>query len=299
MAKAKRIAYTSDGLPAYEGQALLIASCGGDSYCHTQMPRERAPRFGAPADLVFDPLPIDGYPDEGQALKRLFRAVQTIRRHRDAIYASVLDGSMPPRSHGRIPDLRNAASMFRRFADANDPEGVPLPSIQSPEGVEILHTWLACASPVVERTAFASPPPCRSDMDCEITRSCDEMSGTCQSVGDTVPRRDLQVEPKWSAIHSKIMLPSCAVSGCHRGPEAAAQLDLSDQASAYERLTRGLSSETCGRRRFVVPSRPDESLLVEKVGPNPSCGARMPPWGLGPFAVQAIVEWIRQGAHAD
>jgi hypothetical protein len=38
LARARRVAYTGDGQPAYEGQALLISSCGGASYCHTQTP---------------------------------------------------------------------------------------------------------------------------------------------------------------------------------------------------------------------------------------------------------------------
>ena len=49
----------------------------------------------------------------------------------------------------------------------------------------------------------------------------------------------------------------------------------------------------------VLPGKPEESLLVEKLSGNPSCGDRMPPVG-DPLSdeLQTLVKnWIAQGAQ--
>ena len=301
LAVARRVAYSADGQPAYEGQALLITSCGGSSYCHTQSPTSSmVPRYGAPADLVFDPLTIDGAADEAEAQARLLRAVSVTHRHRDAVYASVVSGVMPPRGRPPVPDLREAAAAYRTYAGASDAEGTALPGIQTTEGEEILRNWLACGSPVVERTTEpATVLPCTSNADCEVTRACDTDLGECRPVGDIVARRETELVPTWSSIHANVIRPSCATVGCHIGASAYNMLDLSDREDAYVALTTRQATMDCGSRDYVSGGDPAMSVLIDKLQVMPSCGSRMPPSGLSADTVAVITEWVMLGAMND
>ncbi len=301
LARARRVAYSSDGLPAYEGQALLITSCGGSSYCHTQSPTSpMVSRFGAPADLVFDPLIIDGAADEAEAQARLLRAVSVTHRHRDEVYASVVSGVMPPRGRTPVPDLREAAAAYRTYAGAADAEGTPLPGVQTTEGEEILRNWLACGSPVVERTTEPSTVlPCTANADCDVTRACDLDLGECRPVGDIVARRATELTPTWSSIHANVIRPSCATVGCHIGASAFNMLDLSNRDDAYMALTTRDASAGCGMRSYVTGGDPAMSVLIDKLQVMPSCGGRMPPSGLSADTVAVITEWVMNGAMDD
>jgi hypothetical protein len=301
LARARRVAYSSDGLPAYEGQALMITSCGGASYCHTQTPTSSTvPRYGAPADLDFDPLIVDGAPDEQEAQARLLAAVGAIHRHRDAVYASVVSGVMPPRGRPPVPDLREAAAAYRTYAGASDMTGTPLPAIQTTEGEEILRNWLACGSPVVERTSEpATILPCTQNSDCDVTRACDLDLGECRPVGDVVARRATELTPTWSSIHANVIRPSCATVGCHIGASSFNMLDLSDRAMAYEALTTRDATAGCGMRSYVTAGDPSMSVLIDKIQVMPSCGGRMPPSGLSAETVAVITEWVMNGAMND
>jgi len=301
LGRARQVAYAADGMPAYEGQALLIASCGGASYCHTQTPG--APRFGAPGDLVFDVLPIDGATDDEQAQRRLLRATRSAYRHRDGIYASVLTATMPPVGRPPVPDLRAAATAFVRARDGSD-----LPTVQSDEGREILRNWLACGTPVVERTSPPSTAPtCDDNGDCPITGVCEEvatgaMSRECPPVGDLVGPRPTSPEPTWPPNFGNVIRPSCAIVGCHVGASAANMLDLSNAEDAYIALTTRDSSATCGTAPYVMPGDPSASAFVDKLQPTLTLCAgssRMPPSGLSADTVAVIEEWVMRGAMND
>lgn len=298
MAEATRVAYASDGSPAYIGQALLITSCGGSSYCHTQTPM--VPRFGAPADLVFDPLLVEGG-DTTAAERRLLRALGTIHRHRDAIYASVVSGTMPPRGRPPVPDLREASAAYRTYAGASDTTGTPLPAIQTPEGAEMLRNWLACGSPMVERTEPADPIPCTSNSQCVVTGACDLDLGECRPIGAVVPRRATALTPTWSSIHTNVVRPSCATTGCHVGASSFNMLDLSSREEAYVALTTRNASAVCGMRPYLTPGsgEPMMSVLLDKLQPTPTCGGRMPPSGLSAEVVAVIRQWVENGAMND
>ncbi len=298
--EARLVAYAADGMPAYEGQALLIASCGGASYCHTQTPD--APRFGAPGDLVFDVLPIDGASDEVSAQRALLRATRSAYRHRDGIYASVVTETMPPAGRPPVPDLRAAAAAFVRA------DGMPLPEIQSELGREILRNWLACGAPVVERTtAPSAAETCNDDADCPITGLCDPLamgaaSRECRPVGDIVAARPIALEPTWTSIFANVIRPSCATVGCHAGATSANMLDLSNAADAYAALTTRDSSATCGSAPYVTAGDPSGSALIDKLRPTQTLCAgssRMPPSGLSAATVAVIEEWVMRGAMND
>jgi len=299
-AEATQIAYASDGTPAYTGQALLIASCGGSSYCHTQTPM--VPRFGAPADLVFDPLLVEGATDEEEAQRRLLRAASTTHRYRDAVYASVVSGTMPPRGRPPVPDLREAAAAFRTYTGPTDMRGTELPAINSASGAEMLRDWLACRAPVSGRTVAATDPaPSAPTPASEPTPAAHPDTGPCAPVGDTVPRRATELEPTWSSIHVNVIRPSCATAGCHIGASSFNMLDLSDREDAYMALTTRDSTAGCGMRSYVTPGDADPmmSLFIDKLQPTPTCGGRMPPSGLSADVVAVIEEWVMNGAMND
>jgi hypothetical protein len=55
-----------------------------------------------------------------------------------------------------------------------------------------------------------------------------------------------------------------------------------------------------GNGLIAVPGKPCESIVVEKIGPAPPFGARMPKDGppyLTAEDAQTIVDWIAEGAH--
>ncbi|MBX3246728.1 MAG: hypothetical protein KF901_06040 [Myxococcales bacterium] len=140
-AAAQRVVYDDDGLPAYEGQALVHVSCGRARFCHSAA-AEGADRFGAPAGLDFDVAIVSG--DDEPALARLAAGRDQITRRPRAILHEVERGTMPP--WGRATEIPHADSPRYRRAD-----GARLDYVDSHEGLEALRNWLACGAPVVER----------------------------------------------------------------------------------------------------------------------------------------------------
>ncbi|CAN97715.1 MULTISPECIES: c-type cytochrome domain-containing protein [Sorangium] len=96
-----------------------------------------------------------------------------------------------------------------------------------------------------------------------------------------------------------ILTTTCA--GCHgnAGP-AAAGLDLRANA-AHGELVNGNSSE-CTGRKLVVPGKPSESYIINKVRGSGLCGddTRMPPPDSGnalpEASIKKINDWICAGA---
>ena len=75
-----------------------------------------------------------------------------------------------------------------------------------------------------------------------------------------------------------------------------------DQSSAYRALVGPLStSAKCLGKPYVVPGKPQESLLLLKVTQSPACGDGMPLGGdpLTNAQVEMIRSWITAGALDD
>jgi hypothetical protein len=292
MERARTVVYRRDGTPAYAGQALLLTSCGNGRTCHSS---GAAARHGVPLGLDFDPHLVD---DQLGADVRLRGVQELIHRYRDDIYADVLSGSMPPGEVGRAVDLHDT-NPYLYFRSVDD-DGTLLPEIASAEGAEILRNWLACASPVVERTRDIAPEFCRVDTDCSASRRCVEATGECEAVGATIERRPVVTLPKWSELYRDIIRPSC-VAGCHTRDGESPELDLSTAAGARTALL-SMSSRVAGCGMLVVPGAPDASLLVAKLeNTQPmACGKRMPDIsGLTVDQRTLISEWIADGALDD
>lgn len=280
---AEAVVY-DDGVPAFEGQALVIQSCGSGGFCHSEG-IEADERRGAPRGMDLDLRLAAQSPDVDEAeLERLARAQQNVYYHRELVFESVESGRMPPDA----TDVPIGRPEYQRVPEGMR-EGPALPSIASDEGLRVFRNWLACGAPVVERTLP------RAD-------------GNDNSVGETVATIETTpVEPTWGAIYDRIVARSCAFVLCHDAETAAGALDLSTPAIAHAALLSPAAGRLCGPTGAtrVVPGDPEASLLIHKLrGVAPEgrlCGSRMPSAGshLSASRVETLEAWIRDGARPD
>lgn len=292
---ARAVVYTARGLPMYAGQALVYRTCAGDgNFCHASTATLEE-RLGAPAAMDFDLVPVNRAP--APRLRSMLAIQRFIHEHRGAIWGQVTSGAMPPGAiGGTFFDTHHAF-----VADPSDFErDVPLPDLSTDGGREILRNWLACGAPFIER--LTPYPACSSDDDCAV--SC--VADFCSQVGDRVDPIERPVLASWPFLHRNVIVPNCAIGGCHR-PDGhgvvSAGLDLSEIASAYDALVEAPADETVGECRGMgrvrlIPGDPEGSLLYEKLTmTEPSCGDPMPrTTPLATRELAAIEAWIRAGA---
>jgi hypothetical protein len=103
----------------------------------------------------------------------------------------------------------------------------------------------------------------------------------------------------FSRVQAQIFTPSCALSGCHAGPNPQRGMNLG-AGVAYSMIVGVASAESTRLR--VAPGDPDASYLVSKVkGDATIAGSRMP-FG-GPYLPadkeKLLVDWVRRGAPND
>jgi hypothetical protein len=305
---ARSVVYDAAGRSMYAGQALIHESCAaGGNFCHSSSALDR---FGVPAGLDFDiaPTASDGTRYDRTGSARLAYAHNMVDRQARAIWNTIANGSMPP---GRVGDTLSVHT-FGWITDPTDPtRDVPLPTLETDEGREIVRNWLACGAPIVEAWAAFTAPMCDENSDCP-TGLCE--ADSCSYIGDSdtaVHRVDRPLEPNWRSIYLQAIQPNCTTPGCHApdplsGGALSAGLDLSTMERAYEALVDAEASEDealgalCGGsgRVLVDPGNPDGSLLVSKLAEEaPECGEQMPfGQALDAEQVAVIREWIMAGA---
>ena len=113
---------------------------------------------------------------------------------------------------------------------------------------------------------------------------------------------------KWSEIYPMFfpMSTNARCHACHGAPPndvANGNLGVGmTQDSAYAALVGKKSmSSRCMQATIVEQGKPDESLMLQKLSPNPPCGNRMPIGGT-PFTdtqLEMIRSWIAAGAKND
>jgi len=288
---ARVVVFAADGQPAFAGQALMRSSCGDGAFCHSPAAVNSSsadPRFGTPAGLNFDVRPACLLGESCDAETERLRVNQRrTYRWRRAIYQQVDEGYMPPGQVGR--DIVSG-SMAYSYAD-----GSALPAVDTLEGKRILRTWLAADSPIVEfyTPAVGGIP---AGADCE-----DGAVGDCIYGRASGP--DVVVEPTWTSIYMRLILPLCGVR-CHgAGPpdyRDTTRLDLSTQRVAYDQMVGvAATGNTCaGGGSHVLPGDSGNSLLLNLMGSYPRCGVRMPQGGpfLTDTQLAVVAEWIDAGA---
>lgn len=108
---------------------------------------------------------------------------------------------------------------------------------------------------------------------------------------------DGELEPTLSSIQSNVLTNSCALSGCHTGPDPQQGMNLS-AGQTHDNVVNVPSNERPELDR-VEPGNPDASYLVHKIeGRAGIVGQRMP-LGRSPLSQQeidAIRQWIADGA---
>ena len=302
---ALRLAYLGGASPGsgqvfYEGQAIMQRDCAG-SQCHNHE-AEGASRNGAPAGLNYDlPIACDlGEASEcseaqTEALAVLVDNRREIYDHAREILGVVRRGEMPP--SGFQPD----GEYFRGNAPAvfMPPSGdTPLPGIDTEEGREILRNWLACGSPIIGANRLPVDEGDAPGQACAMR--VDEVSA-CVVRHPPLP----PPEPTWPSIYEFFSGGNC-VSNCHEPGAslfAESNLDMSDQAIAYEELLGPAyeSGDCAGLGPLVAPGDPDGSLLIQKLEAQTAddvCGDPMPQNGtpLPAEFIAPIRQWITDGA---
>ncbi len=328
------IAYRlTDGVPMYEGQALVQSTCGDGQFCHSPA-AEGADRIGVPAGLNFDVAlacadetvnatcaqPIEscegGQTDTAycKRLERLDNNQNQIRSWSEGMIQEMRAGAMPPGTAGRR--VREATPWIRTS------DGTVLPPIESGEARDIVRNWLACQAPVITRTELAPSEALQLE--------------PCPSVDDEIciyngPQGDLP-DPMWSEIYWSLMFPTCVV--CH-GPtngntdqnpdnplggeipggassEALASMDLTGLDTAdttnwptesWSAVVDALTADpgTCaGQGTIVIPDDSAGSIMIQKLRAVETCGTEMPPAGgsqtVSDPLIQVVEEWIDMGA---
>ncbi len=276
-----RVVYDESGSPAYEGQAQMIASCGGGSFCHSRA-AESTERYGAPQGLDYDLRIAEDELQETVDALRLSQALTFEDRHR--IWYQVEAGLMPvPGAAGA--EVLEASPVYSRF-DSVTGEPTPLPGLDTEEGQDLLRNWLACRAPLVERTA-----------------PVDDI----ESVGAVVASRDVTpIEPNWDDIYDRLIVGGrCATGPCHDDSMPAGNLAYPDRMGALTAMV-GVAAggaDCAGQGDLIVAGDPDASVLIHKLEGRdasgaPVCGARMPDSGarIDPRSIANIRQWIADGA---
>jgi len=207
---------------------------------------------GVAADLNFDMLPSPaGWP--------------TVVDHRDDIWKSVVDQTMPPGRGGK-EKLSDGDWSFDPWRRAGSPQ---LPKLRTKAGKAALRNWLACGAPVVTHT---------------------EVPLWARPTGET----DLA---DWSGIYQTMIKGRCATGGCHDSITHEGGLDLSDECKGHAALLA--TGEQCGVAR-VIPGDITSSMLQQLEGTS-SCGDAMPPPPAVPLTepeLDVVRQWITRGAPA-
>jgi hypothetical protein len=105
---------------------------------------------------------------------------------------------------------------------------------------------------------------------------------------------------RWPQVWQALTDQSNCTQNCHIGSSPSADLDLSSLTISIYFLVSQDSSQSNNSKR-VIAGDAKRSLFLQKVNcSSPDVGARMPPGGHVPVALQALIyDWIEQGAYGE
>ena len=121
--------------------------------------------------------------------------------------------------------------------------------------------------------------------------------GGCAGDGSGIPGEVIGgggVQPTLSSIQQNVFTPYC--TDCHI-PGGIGPMPLDSVTNSYQSLVNQPSIEVNLLR--VAPGNPDSSYLVHKIQGAPDIAGDRMPLGKPPLSadqIQAIIEWIRNGA---
>lgn len=121
------------------------------------------------------------------------------------------------------------------------------------------------------------------------------LAAGCEHADPLDPNR---IDPTLSSIQANIFDLSCALPGCHAGPNPQVGQDLS-AGQSFSNTVNVRSVENAALFR-VVPGDPDHSYLVWKIEGRPEIVGDRMPRGRPPLPDQQIAvirQWIADGAQ--
>jgi hypothetical protein len=280
---AKAVVYNPEGIPYYEGQALVRQSCAG-SFCHAAGATGEQ-RKGVQHGLNFDVATANSQSRLSDVLP-LRKGVAEIRDDAEDLYGQVESGAMPPGDEGKAA----RASIAWRRSENGVLVDAALPDVSSNAGKEVLRNWLACAAPVVSVTDDAPP----------------DVLAEASEFGDVRPPAGTSVQPTFESIYANVFTASCMSCHVSGGPYSSVQaVEFDTRELAHSTLVGADpfdGGECDGRGELVTPGDCEGSLLYQKLLPEGEmedpCGSPMP-LGDQPVSAEtldAICEWIDMGA---
>lgn len=136
----------------------------------------------------------------------------------------------------------------------------------------------ACPGELPNKAAFDAYAASQADAGAPTTNEAGSSSGSNAVAGTTNDMPDDgsagsdAVGPCGDVI-ARIFVPSCGGTGCHNASAPQQDLDLVS-AGVAERVV-GVSAKQCSQV-LADPEHPEQSLLYQKLLPQPDCGAQMP-----------------------
>ena len=273
---ATQTVYSSDGTPYYAGQALVQYGCA-NGVCHSVY-AEHELRKGAPFGLNFDVGPLTASSQQTN-IDALRNGLAKVHDRDGDIWGEVVAGTMPPGKAGERPDQKFKSAAGNAIDD--------FPSLGSDTGKATIRNWLACGAPIVSGVKGAAVP------------DADKLGTLVDPPKDSGNTG----EKTFNDIYPLVFQSSCP--SCHSpgGSYAKIGLDFTSKEATLKSLLNAsphsgdgaaCSSQTT---KLLTPGNCKDSLVYNKLRPNPPCGSQMP---IGPAlpdsSVQALCDWIDAGA---
>lgn len=118
---------------------------------------------------------------------------------------------------------------------------------------------------------------------CSTPADDDDGANCVETQTDCTP----QYEPTFDNVHSRTLVPSCALSGaCHGDPDAQGGFSLVDADTAYEELSRR-----------VEPGDTECGTLMWRLHVDQPAAQMPPGMPLPAGEMCAVVQWVEQGAE--
>jgi hypothetical protein len=173
-----------------------------------------------------------------------------------------------------------------------------------PDGDTLTYAW---STSVAGQGTFTAPTAAGTQwLSPELTTATTYTFQVTVSDGTTSVTRTLPVDvgvPQYARDIQPIWNSLC--TGCHSSGGRGG-LNLLAGSSHASLVNTPAAGAPCGGKGYtrVVPSKPDESLLVNKLLPNPLCGTQMPQGNTSHFdnnpgQLTRIRSWILAGARND
>lgn len=302
-----------NGEVQYGGQAIMNQSCAA-GICHSSKVKGKA-RYGAPAGLDFDLQPVSDDDIKGpgtnskgvgvavlndEDISHLRARQRKVFEERNRIWQQVKDGEMPPDGVGQ-----RFKQLMSKIFDTDD--ATPCTAarngymdITTKATQDVLRTWLACETPIVEVSSTAVAQNGVGGKAGFQYQVCEDVpnpgdggasdgggAGEGGMMGNTITLETI-IEDVFNGEYS--------CNGCHPGV-GGPDVDLSSADKAYETMVMK-KDVVCVGKPFVTPGDPTKSYLYDLVSMDePACDPRMPLSGeMSAGDIKKVEDWIKGGA---